>query len=131
MRAGRPEPTAFRRRFRPAQTEAERRLWNRLRDRRRAGIEFVRQETTGSYGADLCCREVRSIIQVDGGQHAESTHDRARNEWLTARGYRILRFWNAEVMNNMLGLLATILAALPPLPACGKRGKRGEPEGRR
>ncbi|AWN37856.1 endonuclease domain-containing protein [Methylobacterium radiodurans] len=139
MRAGRPEPTAFRRGLRVARTEAERRLWYRLRDRRLGGFEVVRQETIGSYVAGLCCREARLIIEVDGSPHAESTHDQARDERLTARGYRILRFWNAEVLNNTLGVLDTILAALPPSPrvrgegcddlVVGAASPKGEGEG--
>ncbi len=121
MRAGEPERTRFRRYLRSAQTEAERRLWYRLRDRRLAGFKFVRQETIGRYVADFCCRDARLIVEVDGSQHAESEHDRLRDAWLAAQGYRVLRFWNAEIANDVVGVLDTILAALPPSPR-----KRGE-----
>ncbi|MCJ2026484.1 endonuclease domain-containing protein [Methylobacterium sp. J-067] len=115
------EPTRFCRSLRASLTEAERHLWYRLRDRRLAGFKFVRQESIGRYVAAFCCREARLIVEVDGGQHAESEHDRLRDAWLKDQGYRVLRFWNAEVMSNTAGVLDTILAALPPSPR-----KRGE-----
>ena len=118
------ERVRFRRRLRVSLTEAERRLWYRLRDRRLAGFKFVRQEGIGPYVADFCCREERPIVEVDGGQHAESGHDRRRDVWLTTRGYRVLRFWNAEVLTNTAGVLDTILAALPP----SARPKPGLPD---
>lgn len=117
------EPTRFRRSLRASLTEAERRLWYRLRDRRLAGFKFVRQEGIGRYVADFCCREARLIVEVDGGQHAESEHDRFREAWLTAQGYRVLRFWNDEVMTNTAGVLDTILAALPPSPRLRGEGR--------
>ena len=123
MRAADPERTRFRRRLRVSQTEAERRLWFRLRDRRLAGFKFVRQESIGRYVADFCCRDARLILELDGGQHADSEHDRVRDAWLTARGFRVLRFWNAEVATNIVGVLDTILAALPPSPRSRGEGR--------
>ena len=116
MRSASPDSTRFRRHLRAGQTEAEQRLRYRLRDRRLAGVKFVRQETVGRYVSDFRCREARLIVELDGGQHADSSHDRVRDAWLTERGYRILRFWNAQVMNNTLGVPDTILAALSPSP---------------
>ncbi|MEL6059854.1 MULTISPECIES: endonuclease domain-containing protein [unclassified Methylobacterium] len=134
MREADPERTRFRRGLRESQTEAERRLWYRLRDRRLADFKFVRQESVGRYVADFCCRDARLIIELDGGQHADSEHDRVRDAWLTAQGYRILRFWNAEVVNNIVGVLDTILAALSPSPRLRGEGEsaaspKGEGEG--
>ena len=133
------EKTRFRRILRAAQTEAETRLWYRLRDRRLAGFKFVRQESIGRYVADFCCREERLVFEVDGGRHVESEYDRTRDEWLASQGYRVLRFWNAEVMSNTAGGLDTILAALPPSPllrgegraalAGGEANPQGEGEG--
>ncbi|ACS40897.1 endonuclease domain-containing protein [Methylorubrum extorquens] len=116
MRSADDERSQFRKRLRHDQTEAERRLWLRFRDRRLAGFKFVRQESIGSYVADFCCREARLIVEPDGSQHADSAYDAARDAWLVERGDRVLRFWNAEVMSNTLGVLDTILAALPPSP---------------
>lgn len=118
-----PERTRFRRHLRASQTEAERRLWHRLRNRRLAGFKFVRQESIGRYVADFCCREARLIVEVDGGQHAESEHDHVRDTWLTTQGYRVLRFWNSEVLNNPVGVLDTILTALPPSPRLRGEGR--------
>jgi very-short-patch-repair endonuclease len=115
------EKTRFRRGLRIAQTGAETRPWYRLRDRRLAGFKFVRQEGIGRYVADFGCRDARLIVEVDGGQHAESERDRLRDAWLNAQGYRVLRFWNAEVMTDTAGVCETILAALPPFPR-----RRGE-----
>ncbi|GJD93735.1 endonuclease domain-containing protein [Methylobacterium iners] len=124
MRLGDPERTGFRRHLRADQAEAERRLWGRLRNRRLAGFKSARQESVGPYVADFLCRSEKLIVEADGSQHAESSRDEARDAWLAARGYRILRFWNPEIMNNIDGVIETILAALPPSP----RG-RGEDAG--
>jgi very-short-patch-repair endonuclease len=104
-------------------TEAERRLWFRLRDRRLAGFKFVRQESVGSYVADFCCREAMLIIEFDGSQQADNPRDTIRDTWLASQGYRVLRFWNAEAMTNMIGVLDTILAALPPSPRVRGEGR--------
>jgi very-short-patch-repair endonuclease len=100
------------RRLRRDSTDAELKLWYRLRSRSILGFKFVRQEPIGPYVADFICRERRLIIEVDGGQHADSTRDVARDQWLADHGYRILRFWNNDVMANTDGVLATIATAL-------------------
>ena len=123
MRSAQPERARFRRRLRSDQTDAERHLWHRLRDRRLAGFKFVRQESIGRYVADFCCREARLIIELDGDQHADSAYDRVRDAWLTGQGYRILRFWNAEITSNTLGVLDNVLAALPPSPRARGEGR--------
>jgi very-short-patch-repair endonuclease len=117
------ERVRFRRYLRVSLTDAERRLWHRLRDRRLAGFKFVRQEGIGRYVADFCCRDEKLIVEIDGGQHAESEHDRIRDAWLVSQGYRVLRFWNAEIMNDTAGVLDTILAALPPSPRLRGEGR--------
>ncbi len=100
------------RRLRNTQTDAERKLWFELRDRRLGGFKFVRQEAIGPYIVDFICRERKIIIEVDGGQHAESAKDVVRDACLTREGYRVMRFWNNDVLKNRLGVLETILAAL-------------------
>ncbi|MFK5599677.1 endonuclease domain-containing protein [Methylobacterium sp. HMF5984] len=117
------ERTAFRRRLRQRQTEAERALWYRLRDRRLAGFKFVRQESIGRYVADFCCREAKLIIEIDGSQHADNAYDRARDAWLADLGYRVLRFWNAEIMSSPSVVLDTIFSALPPSPRTRGEGR--------
>ena len=73
-------------------TKAEQRLWYRLRSRSLNGYKFVRQEPIGLYTIDLVCREKRLIVELDGGQHADSERDRKRDKWLVDHGYRIMRF---------------------------------------
>ncbi len=100
------------RKLRGAQTDAERKLWFALRDRRLDGFKFVRQEAIGSFVVDFVCREQKLIVEVDGGQHSESTKDAARDAQLVREGYRVMRFWNNDVLGNREGVLETILAAL-------------------
>jgi very-short-patch-repair endonuclease len=105
--------------LRRAATNAETALWYRLRSRRLNGFKFVRQEPIGAYTVDLICRESRVIIEVDGGQHADKPRDAVRDKWLVEHNYRILRFWNNDVLGNMAGVLETITTALaesPPHP---------------
>jgi very-short-patch-repair endonuclease len=122
------------RRLRRNSTDAELRLWNRLRSRAIDGCKFVRQEPIGPYVVDFVCRERRLVIEVDGGQHNESDADRIRDQWLRNRNYRVLRFWNNDVLSNTNGVLETIAIALQeetpphptafggrPLPASGER----------
>ena len=100
------------RRLRRQQTDAERTLWFALRDRRLDGFKFVRQEAIAGYVVDFICRERKLIIEADGGQHNESISDDRRDKKLKAEGYRILRFWNNDILLNRDGVLETILAAL-------------------
>jgi very-short-patch-repair endonuclease len=99
-------------RLRRNSTEAERKLWNRLRSRSIAGLKFVRQEPIGPYIADFVCRERRLVIEVDGSQHPGSEQDRVRDRWLAEHRYRVLRFWNNDVLANTDGVLEAIVAAL-------------------
>lgn len=93
-------------------TRAESILWSRLRNRQLGGFKFVRQEPIGRYYADFVCRELRLIVEVDGGQHAESGLDRHRDRDLIRLGYQVTRFWNNDVINNTDGVLQAVLAAL-------------------
>ena len=91
------------------QTEAEARLWNRLRDRRLAGAKFRRQHPTGPYIVDFCCVERRLIVEVDGGQHSEAdSGDEGRSAYLASFGFKVLRFWNTDVLSNIEGVLGQI-----------------------
>jgi very-short-patch-repair endonuclease len=92
-------------------TDAEMKIWFAVRDRRLAGFKFVRQETMGPYVVDFVCRDRKLVIEVDGGQHADSASDQIRDAYLAAEGYRVLRFWNSDV-TNLNGVLETILASL-------------------
>jgi very-short-patch-repair endonuclease len=93
-------------------TDAETKLWLALRDRRLDGFKFVRQEAIGSYIVDFVCREKKLVIEVDGGQHADSPRDQARDAALSADGYHVLRFWNSDILTNEEGVLTVILAEL-------------------
>ncbi len=112
MRGKNERRTSRARNLRREATEAEKRLWFRISARQLGGHKFVRQLPIGPFFADFACREQRLVIELDGGQHAESTTDPARTAWLEAQGWRVMRFWNNEVFQNMEGVLDTILLAL-------------------
>jgi very-short-patch-repair endonuclease len=97
-------------------TDAERKLWGLLRGRQVQGLKFVRQFAIGPYIVDFVCREVALIVEVDGGQHADSAHDEKRTAFLNDQGYSVLRFWNNDVLLNTVGVheaLASVLALNP------------------
>jgi very-short-patch-repair endonuclease len=110
MRKGQKLGTA--RYLRTNQTEAERRLWQLLRAKRFEGIKFKRQVPVGPYIADFACLQQRLIVELDGGQHSESTHDKIRDAYLIEEGWRVLRFWNSELRQNREGVLTAIAVAL-------------------
>ena len=98
-------------RLRREMTDAERALWSELRGRRLQGFKFRSQWTLGRSVTDFCCIEARLVVEVDGGQHSEVA-DAARTAKLKARGFRVIRFWNNDVLTNIDGVLAVILEAL-------------------
>jgi very-short-patch-repair endonuclease len=115
------------RRLRQSQTDAERVLWLRLRDRRLNGLKFRRQVPIDRYVVDFFCAEAHLVIEVDGGQHA-TADETNRTKFLEAMGYLVLRFWNNEVHENLEGVLESILNVIdrsePPHPTplpCGER----------
>jgi very-short-patch-repair endonuclease len=92
-------------------TEAERLLWKHLRSRQVEGFKFRRQEPIGNYIVDFVSFEKRLVIEIDGGQHAlriEKDRDNKRDEFLKAQGFKVLRFWNNDVLGNMDGVLEVI-----------------------
>ena len=100
-------------------TEPERRLWVELRAKRFHGAKFRRQQVIGTYIADFACRSPMLVIEVDGESHAErGVYDAARTTFLEERGYRVLRFTNGEITQNIAAVLKAIEAVLrpPPLP---------------
>ena len=97
------------RNLRQNMTEAERRVWQILRSHRMTGYQFRRQVPIGRYIADFVCHEARLIVEIDGGQHDRSSPREAeRTGFLQNQGYRILRFWNNEVLANLDGVHQTI-----------------------
>jgi very-short-patch-repair endonuclease len=101
------------RKLRREQTDAEGRLWYLLRNRNLAGRKFKRQLPIGPYIADFACVELKLIVEADGGQHADQmTYDEKRTEWLESRGWRVLRFWNNDILTNTEGVSETLLEAI-------------------
>ena len=98
--------------LRKSMTDAERVLWYKLRGRRFARKKFVRQFPVGPYYADFCCRQAMLIIEADGSQHVDSEYDLRRDTFLVAQGYRVLRFWNGDILNDIESIGETIAAAL-------------------
>ena len=95
--------------LRKTSTKAERLLWRYLRAKRLEGYKFRRQEPIGNYIVDFVCFEKRIVIEVDGSQHQiETDKDTIRDEWLKKQGFRVLRFWNNEVLRNMEGVYEVI-----------------------
>jgi very-short-patch-repair endonuclease len=93
-------------------TDAERNLWFLLRDRRLGSIKFRRQAPFGRYILDFVCFERRLVVEVDGGQHAESKADKIRDAHLQSHGFRVARYWNTDVLKNPDGVLTDLLAQL-------------------
>ena len=110
-------------RLRKSMTDAERWLWYRLRAHRFEGYKFKRQVPVGPYIVDFACLNHGLVVELDGGQHAESDRDLARDEFLRAKGFRMLRFWNNDALKNSGGDLGRDCESsagsdlLPPLPA--------------
>lgn len=106
-------------------TDAERRLWSALRGRRLQNYKFRRQHPLGPFIADFACIEYRLIVEADGGQHADNDGDRRRTAWLERHGWRVVRFWNNEILGNSEGVQMAVLQVLegrdtqrsPHLPA--------------
>jgi very-short-patch-repair endonuclease len=119
--------------MRLAPTDAERRLWWHLRHRLAVQrSHFRRQVRLGHYIVDFACHELRVAIEIDGGQHAEQVaRDARRTKFLESQGYRVLRFWNNEVLANIDGVLevihSAILATPTPTPPHKGEGKEERP----
>ena len=94
--------------LRKSQTDAEQRLWAAIRNRQIAGLKFRRQVAIGQYIVDFVAFEARMIVEVDGGQHADSTADVRRTAYLEAQDFRVIRFWNNEILQNLDGVLQSI-----------------------
>ena len=105
------------RQLRKNSTEAEHALWSELRSKRLNGHKFKRQQLLGRYIVDFVCLAAKLIVEADGGQHAEhQDDDRIRDDWLKSQGFRILQFWNNEILSNLEGVMQVICDHLPPSP---------------
>ncbi len=107
---------AVARRLRKEPTDAEARLWRYLRYKQ-FGVKFRRQQPIGNYVVDFVSFDVRLVIELDGGQHADKrkAYDTRRNAWLKEQGFTVLRFWNHEVMENIDGVRQAIALAVKSL----------------
>lgn len=103
--------TPIARKLRAEPTEAEKRLWSHLR-REQLGARFTRQFPIGNHVADFACRSAKLVIELDGGQHADNPADEVRTRLIEAHGYRVIRFWNNDVLANTEGVLTVILEEL-------------------
>ena len=93
-------------------TPAERKLWSRIRNDQ-LGVTFRRQHAVGNYVPDFCSPKAKLIIELDGSQHLEQEeYDEERTKYLESQGYKVIRFWNNDVMNNIEGVILTIVHAL-------------------
>ena len=122
----------FAKTLRQNMTEAEQLLWKHLRAHRLLDQKFRRQQPLGSYIVDFVHFETKLIIEADGGQHNESNSDAVRDSWLVKEGFRVLRFWNHDILNNTDDVLETLLKAIedrsPSPPAPLPQGERGDKE---
>ena len=113
------------RKLRESQTDVEGKLWSRLRDRQVHGVKFRRQHPIGPFIVDFCCFEKGLVVELDGGHHAErNAADKRRTGFLERHGYRVLRFWDNDVLDNFDGVLERISEAVEsphpgPLPLRG------------
>ena len=98
-------------RLRNEPTDAAKRLWSRLRARQ-LGVQFTRELPIGGAIVDFACRRLKLVIEVDGGQHADSVADEARTRMIESHGFRVIRFWNNDVLQNTDGVVLRITEAL-------------------
>lgn len=112
-----PETTSKARSMRTEMTDVERLLWQSLRYKQLNGHRFRRQHPISSYISDFACIEQKLVIELDGGQHQEQiAYDEQRTEFIEAQGWRVLRFWNNDVLNNLAGVLERIAENLTMQP---------------
>jgi very-short-patch-repair endonuclease len=108
------------RQLRKNMTDAERALWRYLRLRQLDGHKFRRQVRIGPYVADFACLKAMLVIEVDGGQHAEArAYDSRRDDFMRGQGYRVVRFWNNDVLRNIDGVWQTIVSEINSAASCG------------
>ncbi|MBS7459040.1 endonuclease domain-containing protein [Coralloluteibacterium stylophorae] len=111
-----PHLTPRARTLRRNMTDAERRLWSRLRANQLAGHRFRRQHPLGPYIVDFACIESRLVVELDGGQHLDSPADARRDAWLRQHGFHVLRFWNDDALLRTDAVLEHILRTVGHAP---------------
>jgi very-short-patch-repair endonuclease len=103
--------------LRASSTEAEQKLWSRLRKKQLRGFQFRRQYSIGPFFVDFVCLRARLILEVDGSQHADQEElDESRSEFLRTNGYKVMRFWNFEVMSEIDSVVERIEEELARTP---------------
>lgn len=119
------------RRLRSNATREERKVWELLS---RYRPKFTRQLSIGPYIADFACRQAKLVVEIDGGQHAESKRDEVRDKWLNDEGWTVLRVWNGDVRHNADGVVQVILARAAeclggthPRPLPSREGRTRKP----
>jgi len=100
------------RKLRQGDNRAEALLWLELKARKLGGYKFTRQFSIGPFFADFACRERWLVVEIDGSQHADSSYDRRRDDFMQSQGYSILRVWNHNVLKHRTSVCETVLAAL-------------------
>lgn len=119
------EPRTRARELRNNATPPERMLWRELSARKVAGIRFNRQVPIGPFICDFVARSAKLVIEVDGGHHAwQSDEDQARTHYLESHGYRVVRFWNSDVLERLEGVVAEIAKVIAALPSPDPSRKR-------
>ena len=109
--------TILARNLRKNSTFQERRLWNLLKNRQFHNLKFKRQQPIGDYIVDFICKEAKIIIEIDGGQHNEPEnieYDKTRTEYLNNLGYKVIRFWNNEIYENIEGVVLRLKEEINP-----------------
>ena len=109
--------TIIARNLRKNSTIQERRLWNLLKNRQFHNLKFKRQQPIGDYIVDFICKEAKIIIEIDGGQHNEPEnieYDKTRTEYLNTLGYKVIRFWNNEIYENIEGVVLRLKEDINP-----------------
>ncbi len=121
--------TSIAKNLRKRTTNAEKLLWKHLRSKQLKRLKFRRQHPIGDYIVDFACLEKQIVIELDGGQHTiNKNRDKERDKWLKKEGFKVLRFWNNEVLTNTEAVLEVILSNCvshpPPTPSPQGRGER-------
>ena len=125
-----PELTRRAQAMRREKTEPETRLWLQLRAKRFEGVKFRNQKVVGRYIVDFAANDPKLVIELDGDTHAfQAEYDDARTRFLESEGYRVLRYTNAEIMQNLDGVVTDLAGAIeemrrPPLPTLSPEGER-------
>ena len=116
----------FARQLRKNQTDAEAKMWKLLRSKQLENFKFRRQHVIGPYIADFCCLFAKLVIELDGGQHAEAIqYDEARTRYLEEKGFKVLRFWDNEMLLHPEAVLEAVFGALTPTLSQLKLGEGG------